>query len=85
MSLQKLKDEKEHLKKLLHDEIVARDKYNKQLEMITQKINSIPLPSSVEDYSLDNEAERQKYELEAERIRQEMISRLGTPNEGMLL
>ena len=47
-SLQNLQDEKEHLKKLLHDEIVARNKYSRQLEAITQKINSIPLPSSVE-------------------------------------
>ena len=36
-------------------------------------------------YSLDNEAERQKYELQAERIRQEMNARLGTPNEGVEL
>ena len=34
-------------------------------------------------YSLDNEAERQKYELQAERIRQEMNIRLGhNPNQG---
>ena len=35
------------------------------------------------DYSLENEAERQNYELEAERVRQEMNARLGTSNEGM--
>lgn len=34
-------------------------------------------------YSLDNEAERQKYELQAQRIQEEMVSRLGTPNEGL--
>lgn len=34
-------------------------------------------------YSLDNEAERQKYELEAERIRDKMNGQLGTPSEGL--
>ena len=34
---------------------------------------------------MDNEAERQKYELQAERIRQEMNERLGTPSEGLEL
>ena len=68
---------REHLIKLLQDENIARKTYYQQLESITQKINSIPI-----DYSLENEAERQKYELQAERIRQEMNARLGNPNEG---
>ena len=32
---------------------------------------------------MENEAERQNYELEAERVRQEMNARLGTSNEGI--
>ena len=72
-----LLQKREHLIKLLQDENIARKTYYQQLESITQKINSIPI-----DYSLQNEAERQKYELQAERIRQEMNARLGNPNEG---
>ena len=72
-----LLQKREHLIKLLQDENIARKTYYQQLESITQKINSIPI-----DYSLENEAERQKYELQAERIRQEMNARLGNPNEG---
>ena len=34
---------------------------------------------------MENEAERQNYELEAERVRQEMNARLGTSNEGKVL
>ena len=32
---------------------------------------------------MENEAERQNYELEAERVRQEMNARLSTSNEGI--
>jgi hypothetical protein len=38
---------------------------------------------SLFQYSLDNEAERQKYELQAQRIHEDMVRRLGTPNEGL--
>ena len=43
---------REHLIKLLQDEALVRDKYYRQLESITQKINSIPLPTTPDLVSL---------------------------------
>jgi hypothetical protein len=45
--LQKLVDEREQIIKQLQDENKVRNKYYRQLEVITQKINLIPVPPSV--------------------------------------
>ena len=45
---------REQIIKQLQDENNVRNKYYRQLEVITQKINSIPVPSSVKQVSAHN-------------------------------
>jgi len=80
LSLEKLKEKREQIISSLQSDERERQWHYSQLELISQKIRSIPL-SSVHSYSLENEVQRQQLEERAARVQSGMVRVLGSPTE----